>query len=129
MKLAVSDAFMPDTGSSSSSSDGLRGERDRDFEQPLLAVGQRAAELRGAPLEADEVEDLPGLLAQPRSSAFTRGSASSVSHTDGGPWRCRPISTLSNTVFAAKTLVFWKVRTRPRFATSCDLRPVSDTPR
>src|SRR6266508_4587753 len=43
----------------------IRGERDCDFEESLLAVRERAAELARAPTESDEIKNVPCFLAEP----------------------------------------------------------------
>ena len=53
----------------------LRGERDRDFEQALLAVGQRAAQIARARAEPDERKDLARLNLQPLFLARDRRQA------------------------------------------------------
>ena len=115
MHRAVSAAFMPDTGSSSSSIDGLRGQRQRDPKQTLLAVRQAC---RRAPIarcsEADELEDLMWLRATSSRSVGPRAAARAAlpERLDRPRW-CRPIRTFSKRCWLWNTLVRWKVRTRP----------------
>ena len=86
--------------------------------------------LVGARLEADEAQDLAGRLGAARvSSRATEGRPSRMASGFWRERRCRPISTLSNTVWPVNTLVFWKVRTTPSSAIWLGLRPISDVPR
>src|SRR5262249_23617343 len=42
----------------------LRGERQRDAEQSLLAIGKGASELGGTALQSDKRQDLPGVVGE-----------------------------------------------------------------
>ena len=61
------------------------------------------------------------------SSARTPRAPSSTGQRHERPRRCRPVRTLSRTVSAGNTLVFWNVRTTPRRAMSHG-RPPSGGP-
>ena len=92
MHRAVSDAFIPDTGSSSSSIDGFAASASAMPSETLLAVRQGAGEFRRTPLEADELQYLAGVvstsscsdraLARQRRAAYPTGSS--------GRDRCKP---------------------------------------
>ena len=73
-----SSAESPAAGSSSSRSFGLRGQRAGDFEEPLLAIGERARLRVGGAVQPDEVEQLAGArldlaLGLPRAAGAQQG--------------------------------------------------------
>jgi hypothetical protein len=60
---------------------GLGRERERHPDEALVAVGQSAGKLEGAPLEADEPEDRPGFIFQLLlGSTLARESQKGVEH-------------------------------------------------
>ena len=68
----------------------------------------RAPARRGRP-----VEDVPRAFAQRAAPTALARQPAACRRSVERPRRCRPISTLSKTVSSGKTLVRWKVRTRP----------------
>jgi hypothetical protein len=66
---------MPAAGSSSASSSRLGGERARDLEAPLVAVGEVLGELVRRAADADVLEQLVGALLDRRLLGARAGSA------------------------------------------------------
>ncbi len=100
---------MPAAGSSISSSFGLVGEREREFEPLDVAIGEFAAEPIGLIGHADErragAQRLVAMAAAPPSAASARARR-----------RCESsaICTFSATVIEAKVAAIWNVRPTPR---------------
>ncbi len=79
----------------------LGRERERDAEQPLVAIGQGAGKLMRAVLDADERKDFPGGIAQLALGRRARAAgASNVSNEVGAAAQMQAVSTFSNTLCA-----------------------------
>ena len=82
----------------------IGGERTRDLDQALMAVGKARDQLVGAAAEPDEGQRLHGALGQRVIAAFP---------TMVLPGRSAPISTFSSAVIERNRRMFWNVRPRP----------------
>ena len=83
----------------------IGGERARDLDQPLMAVGEARDQFVGAAAEADEGQRLHRALGQ-------RGVAA-LSPIMVLPGRSAPISTFSSAVIERNRRMFWNVRPSP----------------
>ena len=114
---ALSPAGMPAAGSSSSRIARPRRERQRDLDQPLLAVGQVArAACRRRRRAAACASSSRRLVDLPRAARATGPMPDAAR----GPSRSQIASTTdSSTVRPGNSVLIWNVRVMPRLTRSC----------
>jgi len=101
-------AFIPDTGSSSNSIEGVRRKREpANAEQSLIAISQRSRQLArsGARFPpVPEISPAPRLQLGFGLAALRAAAPAAYAITAKRPRRCRPIITFSNTLTLWNTL-------------------------
>ena len=108
---------------------GLRGKRAGDFEQPLLAVGERARLRIGGALRARRSRAVRGPAPRPRARpAACARLRSSADSTPPLVWRWQPTWMFSSTERFWNSCTSWKVRTRPAAAICSGGRAVMSSP-
>ena len=103
--------FRPAAGSSSSSSVGLAGERARDLDQALVAVGEAGDQFVGARRRGRRRSAPPSPA--PSSAAAPLGRSAYC------PAARRRSSTFSSAVIERNSRMFWKVRPSPAAVRWC----------